>query len=198
MKNDDIHTLNILKEIDKEVSPSQRDIAKKLNISLGLVNSFIKRLARKGYFKIINIPKNRVKYILTPIGAAEKTRLTYQYIEYSYSFYKDARKKLKNILEVLSKQNVELIAFYGATDLAEIAFLCLHETSIQLVAIFDEDKMGRNFFGLNIESTECLSDFVYDKLLYTDEKPADFFLKKINEKNISKDKIILTIDNEGT
>ncbi|MBA3036925.1 MAG: winged helix-turn-helix transcriptional regulator [Desulfobacterium sp.] len=52
MKNPDIHTLKILEEIDKGTVPSQRDIAKNLNISLGLVNSFIKRLVRKGFLKI--------------------------------------------------------------------------------------------------------------------------------------------------
>ncbi len=94
MDNQDLRTLKILEEIEKDKDPSQRYLAGKLNISLGLVNSFIKRLAQKGLFKIKNIPKNRVKYILTPKGAAEKTRLTYQYIQYSFQFYKSARQKL--------------------------------------------------------------------------------------------------------
>jgi len=72
MDNQDLRTLKILEEIEKDKTPSQRYLAGKLNISLGLVNSFIKRLAQKGLFKIKNIPKNRVKYILTPKGAAEK------------------------------------------------------------------------------------------------------------------------------
>ena len=84
MHEKDLRTLRILEEIDRKRSPSQRYLAKKLNISLGLVNSFLKRLAQKGYFKITNIPKNRVKYILTSKGAFEKTRLTYEYIHYSF------------------------------------------------------------------------------------------------------------------
>ena len=192
MKNPDIHTLKILEEIDKGTVPSQRDIAKNLNISLGLVNSFIKRLVRKGFLKITTIPSNRVRYLLTPTGAAEKTRLTYQYIQYSYYFYKDTRKKLKNLFAFLTKQNITRIAFYGATDLAEIAFLCLYDTSIQIVTIFDEDKKGGQFMGLNIESIDCLNDFVYDKLLYTDEKPVEAFFEEINVKNISKDKLAIT------
>ena len=73
MENQDIRTLKLLEEIDNDRTPTQRDLSKKLNISLGLVNLFIKRLGKKGYFKIKTIPKNRVKYILTPKGAAEKT-----------------------------------------------------------------------------------------------------------------------------
>ena len=184
MNNQEINTLKILEEIGKEEVPSQRDIARNLDISLGLVNSFIKRLARKGYLKITTIPSNRVKYLLTPRGAAEKTRLTYAYIQYSYHFYKDARIKLKRLFSELSGQNVKRIVFYGATDLAEIAFLSLQETPIQLVAIFDADKAGSFFLGLNIESPEHLSDFSYDKLLYTDEEPDDESFKKINREKM--------------
>ena len=87
MNHHDIHALRILEEIEKDNSQSQRELARKLDISLGLVNSFVKRLAQKGYFKITTIPKNRAKYILTPKGFAEKTRLTYEFIQYSFHFY---------------------------------------------------------------------------------------------------------------
>ena len=180
MNNQEINTLKILEEIGKEEVPSQRDMARNLDISLGLVNSFIKRLARKGYLKITSIPSNRVKYLLTPRGAVEKTRLTYAYIQYSYHFYKDARIKLKQLFSELSEQNVKRIVFYGATDLAEIAFLSLQETPIQLVAIFDTDKAGSSFLGLNIEHPERLSEFSYDPLLYTVEKAEDELSRKID------------------
>ena len=57
MDHKDIRTLRILEEIAKGHAPSQRDLANELNISLGLVNSFIKRLTNEGYFKIVNIKK---------------------------------------------------------------------------------------------------------------------------------------------
>lgn len=184
MNNQEINTLKILEEIGKEEVPSQRDISRNLNISLGLVNSFIKRLSRKGYLKITSIPSNRVKYLLTPRGVAEKTRLTYAYIQYSYHFYKDARIKLQRLFSELSKQNVKRIVFYGATDLAEIAYLSLHETQIQLVGIFDADKAGSSFLGLKIEHPVRLSEFSYDRLLYTDDDPNDEFFSKINKEKM--------------
>jgi len=61
MDHQDLRTLQILEEIGNDHVPSQRELARKLNVSLGLVNSFVKRLAHKGYFKIRNVPKNRVK-----------------------------------------------------------------------------------------------------------------------------------------
>ncbi len=51
MDTEDLRILKILEEIDTDHTPSQRELAKKLNISLGLINSFINRLGRKGYFE---------------------------------------------------------------------------------------------------------------------------------------------------
>ena len=48
MEPQDFRSLQILEEIDTTHSPSQRYLARKLNISLGLANSFVKRLAKKG------------------------------------------------------------------------------------------------------------------------------------------------------
>ena len=123
MDKQDIRTLRILEEIDRNQSPSQRELAKKLNISLGLVNSFVKRLSHKGYFKITSIPRNRISYMMTPKGFSEKTRLTCEYIQYSYQFYKEARSKLQRLFGEFSDQGVRRVVFYGRSDFAEIAYL---------------------------------------------------------------------------
>ena len=185
----DIRTLKILEKVESERPPSQRDIAKELNISLGLVNSFIKRLAKKGYFKVTTIPKNRIKYILTPKGAAEKTRLTYEYIQYSYKFYKDARQKLRDLFSDLANHEVRRIVFYGASDLAEIAYLSLQETFIELVAIVDDINQGNKFMGYRIEDPSELDSKQFDKILITAMDTRELLIEKLSHNGISLDKI---------
>ena len=167
MDTNDLRTLRILEEIDQKKSPSQRYLAKKLDISLGLVNSFLKRLAQKGYFKVTTIPRNRVKYMLTPKGAVEKTRLTYKYIQYSYQYYRDVRQKLKRLFKRLDAGGHENIVFYGASELAEIAYLSMQETSLRLMAVIDETKRGRSFLGFNIEDPKILDHTPFDVILIT-------------------------------
>ncbi len=186
----DIRTLKILEKVEDERPPSQRDIAKDLNVSLGLVNSFIKRLAKKGYFKITTIPKNRIKYILTPKGAAEKTRLTYLYIQHSYKFYKDARQKLRDLFSDFESQGVKRIVFYGASDLAEVAYLSLQETVIELVAIVDDLKQGKKFMGYSIEDPSQLESKQFDKILITAINSRELLIDKLSNKMILLDKIV--------
>ena len=189
MDHRDIRTLKLLEEIEKNKTPSQRQLSRQLNISLGLVNSFIKRLAQKGYFKITNIPKNRVKYILTPKGAAEKTRLTYAYVKYSFEFYKNYRQKIREQFSELSKQGIRKIVFYGAGNLAEIASLSLQETPIQLVAVVDDTKKNQKFLGHWIKPPEALNSLEFDCVLVTDVSPPEEFENKLMVAGIKRDKI---------
>ena len=191
MDNHDLRTLKILEEIEKDKAPSQRYLAGKLNISLGLVNSFIKRLAQKGLFKVKNIPKNRVKYILTPKGAAEKTRLTYKYIQYSFQFYKSAREKLRILFYGLTKNGNKKIVFYGAGDLAEIAYISLKETPIQLVAVVDDNKAGDIFMDFVISSPNRLETITFDKILISSINEPEKVLEKILQKGISRSKVAM-------
>jgi DNA-binding MarR family transcriptional regulator len=191
MDTQELRTLKLFEEIENEQAPSQRDLAMSLNISLGLVNSFMKRLTQKGYFKITNIPKNRVKYILTPKGATEKTRLTYEYIQYSFKFYKSTRKKLRDIFKQFEKQKIRQIAFFGVGELAEIAYLSLHETRILLVAIVDERRTDKNFLGQRVIGPSEFAALTFDRILVTSMGPAGNSLKTILAHGIPRSMIKL-------
>jgi len=188
----DIRTLKILEQVGngQTPSPSQRDLAGELNISLGLVNSFIKRLVKKGFVKINTIPKKRLKYILTPHGAAEKSRLTYLYIQHSYNFYKEARQKLRNLCIELEFQGINRIVFYGAGDLAEIAYISLQETAIQLIAIVDDEKMNTRFMKFIVTDPAYLDTISYDRILVTSINSRSAILQKIAQRGIPSDQVI--------
>jgi len=173
MDDQDIRTLKIFERLEEDQCPSQRAIAKKLNISLGLVNSFIKRLVNKGYFKVTNLPANRVKYILTPAGAAEKTKLTYEYIKFSFNFYQATRQRLEKLFHDFEEQGIQRLVFHGAGELAEIAYLSLQETSISLVAISDLRKAGESLVGTPIVPPADLLKLRFDRVMVTAISPAD-------------------------
>ena len=186
----DIRTLKILEKVDNDVVPSQRDLARDLNISLGLVNSFIKRLVKKGYFKARHVPKNRMRYFLTPKGASEKTRLTYEYIQHSYNFYKEARQKLRDLYTGLERRDVSSIVFYGAGDLAEIAYLSLQETNIKLVAVVDDEKKGKRFMRYIVEHPDRLVALTFDKILITSLNSKEFIFQRIAALGLSTDSVV--------
>ena len=191
MDHQDLRALQLLEEIEKDYAPSQRDLARKLNVSLGLVNLFIKRFVRKGYFKITTIPRNRVKYMLTPKGAAEKTRLTYEYIQYSFQFYRGARKKLRELFKGLVAEGVHRIVLYGAAEFAEIACVALHETPIEMVAVVDDMKIGNKCLGHVVKDVASLESLSFDRIFITAVGSRDDVLQRILEKGIPSHKVLM-------
>ena len=191
MDPQDLRSLQLLEEIDNNHSPSQRDLAQKLNISLGLVNSFIKRLATKGYVKITTIPRNRVKYILTPKGFTEKSRLTYEFIQYSFHFYKRALRDIEDLLNDFQKRGVKKVVFYGANDLAEIAFISLRGTDVQLIGVADDQKQGKDFLGFTVKSITELKKAGFDRIIVTTIDSKEAQLDKLLGKKIPREKIVM-------
>lgn len=167
MDPDKLKTLRLLEAIEAGDATTQRKLADNLNISLGLVNAFLKRLARKGYVKISTIPKNRVRYLLTPKGLREKSRLTCEYIHYSIEFYKDIKEVMVNLFSGLQAEGVQRIALYGCGEIAELACLFLQNTDITLAGVFDEHSDGHRFYGHPVQGRDALASGKFEYILLT-------------------------------
>jgi len=154
-------------EIEQDGSSSQRELSRRLNLSLGLVNTFIKRLVIKGYFKIKTMPKNRVKYFLTPEGLARKSRLTVEYLQYSARFYRDIKQLLVNKFKEMERNRITSVLFFGAGEVAELAYLYLQLTNIVLVGIVDERENGNDLFEFEAEGLDRLDMEDWDAILVT-------------------------------
>src|ERR1700680_514131 len=90
--------LTVLDAITQDQHITQRCLAAKLGIALGLTNTYLKRLIRKGYIKCTNLRSNRLLYLITPQGVAEKSRLTYEFMDYSLHLYREVREPLSGVL----------------------------------------------------------------------------------------------------
>lgn len=189
MEKEDLHILRLMGEIDRNGNHTQRELSRRLNISLGLVNTFIRRLVNKGYFKVKTMPKKRVKYFLTPEGLARKSRLTVEYLSYSLNFYKDIKGLLLKRYKEMEGKDVKNILFYGAGEVAELAYLYLQFANIRLVGIIDDKQKGKNFFGLRIASTDRMGQMDWDMVLLTRLEDTDQIIKGLLERGVELERI---------
>src|SRR5258708_7866237 len=110
MEVDDHRDLQVLEAVAGNDRITQRRLAERLGIALGLTNVYVKRLVRKGYIKCINIQSNRILYLITPKGITEKTRLTYEYMQHSLRVYGQVRGHLRKVLQPLADSGHKRIA----------------------------------------------------------------------------------------
>jgi DNA-binding MarR family transcriptional regulator len=159
---DQFRSLQILDELSCNDSITQRDLSKRLGIALGLVNSYIKNLVAKGYLTVTSIPPKRYAYYLTPKGLVEKSRLTYDLLQDYTRIYREARNNLKKVFYELANRGLRKIVFAGVDEVAEIAYITLEETDLDLVGVVDDEADGKTFFGRNIRPIRTLTNLSYD------------------------------------
>ena len=137
---------DILHILDKEDNPSQREIAKKTGISLGLVNTLIKKCAKKGLVKIERLNSRNIKYILTPNGVKEITKKTISYVERSYKAIQRIQGEVQELARKHSKEGKSIYLLKEENDeVFRLISNTLDEMSINYQIIddiegFNDDK----------------------------------------------------------
>ncbi len=161
------HTLQILDHVEKTPLLTNRRVATKLDVSVKLAHALVKQLVQKGMLDIRKHHSRRWDYFLTPKGIAEKARLTYEFIDFTMQFYREARRRSSEVLAQARKAGVTRVAFLGASELAEIAFLGIQEQKLQLVDVFDDALAGQKFLGLAVRPVSELPLSAAEKVLVT-------------------------------
>jgi len=163
MDNEARRHLRLLEAVEEDSRVTQRGLATKLGIALGLTNIYLKRLARKGYIKCVNVQSNRLSYLITPRGIAEKARLTYEFIDYSLHLYSEVRHHLRGVLQECAVSGCR-VAIFGQGEAAELAYLSLKEFRLEPIAIFDREG-GDHFLGMPVRPIADHEQVPYDLIV---------------------------------
>ena len=180
--------LLLLNELDRDGGATQRTLATKLGVALGLTNLYLKRLAHKGYM-VTTIPRNRIRYLLTPQGFAEKSRLTYLYKQYSLSYYRDMRARLKDMMSTFDTSHGQRVVIYGTTELAELAYLSLREMNIECVGFIDGSSR-ESFLSCPVSSPDKVSQWQFDWVLITDLEHASACEEQLVQSGVLREKVL--------
>jgi len=98
---DENTSYGLLKTLEKNPSLSQRDLAKRLGISLGKVNFCLNALVAKGCLKVNNFRNSDNKlayaYLLTPRGVEQKARMTVEFLQIKVQEYERLRTEIEEL-----------------------------------------------------------------------------------------------------
>src|SRR5262245_35782025 len=181
--------LKLLEAVEEDSRVTQRSLATKLGIALGLTNIYLKRLVRKGYIKCVNVQSNRISYLITPRGIAEKARLTYEFLDYSLRLYGEVRQHLRVVLHACATGN-RRVAIFGRGEAAELAYVSLKEAGLEPVAVFDIAD-GTAFLGMPVRSVDGHSTVDYDLMIVaTLERSAPQLITLLRNAGVPEEKLL--------
>lgn len=187
--------LQLLQAIEADQHITQRTLARKLGMALGLANIYVKRMIRKGYVKCVNVQSNRLLYLVTPKGIAEKTRLGYEFMDYSLHLYRASRVQLRAALDPAIRAGSRRIAIYGVGEAAELAYLCLKEYGLEPVAIVDSTP-GQMFLGFEVADVRAVSPSDYDLLIVATLEPPATLVNHLVNNGLPRERLV-TLRGDG-
>lgn len=141
------HELKTLLEIKNDPSLSQRSLAHKLNISLGLTNAILQNLIHRGWVKAQKMTGRKILYLITPKGMAQATNFIYDRVRETQHYYQYAKDLLTTYFTNLYDKGVRRAVIYGTGQLAEIAYLSLLDSPLKLHSILTDDSYKKKFLG---------------------------------------------------
>lgn len=142
---DTFRSLQLMSELEAGEPISQREIARRLGVAVGLVNSYLKTLVHKGFVQVKAYPCNRYAYLLTPQGLVEKSRLALDQLTYYHKLFRMTRQDSLDLFRRLHGLGVCGVSFCGIDEFTEIAYLSLREAQIELISVMDDRKAGERF-----------------------------------------------------
>ena len=182
--NLDVRELEILEKIENNGHLTQRDLSKEVGIALGLVNHLLRKMVKKGWIKIKNIDAKRIRYLITPEGAREKSSLLYKRVEGTIHFYLEAKRVIKDKVIHLKNEGIKEVSIYGINHISEVLFIVLKELELELAYVVDDNREGEVWFGYTIVNMdEFLQSHANVLILASfDKKEIDNFYKE--QKNV--------------
>jgi len=174
-----LRDLKALEALEESPSISQRDLAQRLGIALGLTNACLSKMARTGLIKISRANSRSLTYNLTPAGLAAKAKLSVDYARTTVDLYRTAKQAVTSGLAVLAEQGVTKIGLLGANDVAEIVeIVCAHQGMV-IACIADETRgvKGTRFMGRAVGSIADFEPAGCEAVIVTYLEDADFWVQ---------------------
>ena len=144
MTTEELRTLTLFNTVESRPEVNQRQLARELDVSLGLTNTYFQRVLKKGWIRAQQVKPRRWLYFLTPKGALEKSRLSLSYMHRTLQSFRELKSKGDEHLRILSNKGVSGIHLCGDNDLAEVLSYCFSGFEIELLSVILEKDLLDN------------------------------------------------------
>ncbi len=163
MKATQIKYLFMLSALAERPQATHADLAATVDIPPSLVNRYLRRLAGWGAIKISG--RNRKRYDVTPEGRDRLGQASWEFLAFGAELLEALRERT---VAALARHAGRRAVLYGATPVADILRRWAADAGLEVVALCDEERPGRNVARL-----DDLAQIKYDVIVLADRDRAD-------------------------
>lgn len=165
----------IMSEVAENKNVTQRELSKKLGVSVSTANLLINKMIREGLIKMTQVSQKQVLYMLTPEGMMEKAKKTVMYLKLHYRAIYETKEKIKDTLAKLTQKHDVIYILLNNDEMSELISLSVSEFEV---------KQGKSIIKMIYNLTDVnVRDYRSPILMYMPEYIID---EMIDNENIKK------------
>lgn len=155
-ETEELRSLRALEEIERDPNISQRELASRLGVALGIANACVHALVRKGLVKIRGDNNRSISYHLTKKGVVAKSSLAVEWTKNTVDFYRLARQRVASELAEMAGRGARTVVLLGANEVTEIAALVAGQVGVKVLGIIrtGESYLGDDLLGIPVGELE--------------------------------------------
>ena len=194
LEGESYRELRVLEEVELTSDLSQRKLARKIGVALGVTNVLCKRLIQGGYVSATHQGTKTLVYLLTPSGLARKIHLTGDYVKRFMNHYRKVKELVRDEMERVGIDDTSHVAIYGTTQLSEFVYLALREIGVKRIDIFDRETVESRFLGEDVLLVESLLAERYVKVIVSDRRDLDGRCIELTSIGVQASQIVRVLD----
>lgn len=174
--------LLILDELQKGSNVSQRALAQRLGVAVGVINRHVHDLIEAGYIKVANRAVRPFAYRLTNSGRRYHRRLSHEHYSWVLTNLRAIERRISSRLGELKKRGMTRVVFYGAGDVMEATHRLSQTVGLQVAGVVDDDptKQGRAANGLLVRAPSAINRLEPQAVIITTFRHAPEIRGKID------------------
>jgi DNA-binding MarR family transcriptional regulator len=165
--------LGLLEAIGHDGEQTQRNLAGRFGVALGLVNTQLRICIKMGYVEVQALSGRRYVYKLTQRGVAERSRLARLSMSKALEVFQHARTAYLEACDKAVCSGWRHMVLIGASELAEVSAICALETNIKIVAVVDAACPVKRFAGAPVVATLADVAAPFDGAVITDVREPE-------------------------
>ncbi len=119
---------------------TQRELASRTGLSLGMTNALLRRLAEKGWVKLTRLSAKSVQYALTPEGVKEAARRTARYFRRAARSADLYRGRIEHFVRKAKRDGARTLVLAGASELDFLLEFACDRHGLAFARTADEDR----------------------------------------------------------
>ena len=177
-----LRDLLLLKELAEAGHVSQRSLAERLGMGLGVVNRRIRAFLDAGFIRVVEPSVRPFAYQLTPVGEGHRTRLRHRRYEGVVGELREMQRHIEGRLATLKEMGMLRLVFYGSGEVMELTLPLAEAQGLEVVGLVDDDPAKHRILrrGLEVGHPDAVGSLEPDAVLITTFRHADEIKEKMD------------------